>query len=101
MNLTRENHMNYMTKVTPFLILACVIQSFIYPRFVPGTNSLEIALFLFIGIVLIVGAFSLYDWLHRVTVYRNFMTVSFSPFSYHEEILYQDIEEVTVKTSKK
>ncbi|HXH30292.1 MAG TPA: hypothetical protein VNJ01_05745 [Bacteriovoracaceae bacterium] len=100
MNVTRENHLKYMTKMTPLLILAYVIQSLVYRQFIPGDLATDFTIFLGVGLVLIIICFQYYDQNHKVILKENFLEVRFDILKMHQEVLYQNIDEVEVKRSR-
>lgn len=99
MQITRHNHVRYMAKVTPFLLILYVGQVFLYRRFAPPHMTSDINLFLGIGLAFIILCYQFYDHHHKIIFQRNFLEVSFDLLRMKEEILYQNI--IFVEITKK
>ncbi len=91
MLITRHNHLRYMAKITPLLLVLYVTQVLIYQRFAPATLSGEVNLFLGVGLALIILCYQIYDYHHQILFHDNYLEVRFDLFKMKEEILYQNI----------
>ncbi len=100
MNVTRENHLKYMSKMTPLLILAYVIQGLVYRQFISGELASDLTIFLGVGLLLIILCFQFYDHNHKVIVRENFLEVRFDLLKMHDEILYQNVVGLEVKKTR-
>lgn len=99
MKITRHNHVRYMAKVTPFLLVLYLAQVFLYNRFAPPHMTSDINLFLGVGLSLIILCYAFYDYHHTIIFQRNYLEVRFDLLRMKEEILYQNI--VHAEISKK
>lgn len=100
MKITRHNHVRYMAKVTPFLLLLYVGQVLLYNRFAPPHMTSDINLFLGMGLALIILCYSFYDYHHKIIFQRNYLEVSFDLLRMKEEILYQNITHAEITKKK-
>lgn len=91
MRLTREKHLSYMVKLAPLLLLAVVLQSYLYSQFFPQDLARDIGIFLSVGVALILLGFLSYDHFHQVLLAENTIEVSIHPLRYQESILYRSI----------
>lgn len=91
MDITREKHLSYMVKLAPYLMVAILIQSYLYSRFFPKLMAQDISLFLSVGVAMIMLGFYAYDHFHRVELRDNYLAISIKPLRYQEEILYRNI----------
>jgi hypothetical protein len=99
MQITRCNHVRYMTKITPFLVFLYFAQMLLYQKFAPADMTGDINVFLGIGLAFIILCFSFYDHHHKIIAQENYMEVSFALLKIKEEILYRNIiyAEITKK----
>ena len=100
MQITRHNHLRYMAKITPFLLLLYIVQVVLYRYFAPLHLRGDINLFLGIGLALIVLGFHFYDTHHKVLFHPNYLQVRFDILKMNTEILYQNIVHVEVKKKR-
>lgn len=100
MEITREKHWQYMTKLTPILAVAVVIQSYLYFRYFPHDLAQDITVFLGIGLSMILGFFGLHNHFHQVELKPNYLRISIKPLKYEEEIVYRDVTGYEVTPSK-
>lgn len=80
-----------MIKLAPYLMVAIVIQTYIYSRFFPGPMAQDIGVFLAVGVALILVGFYAYDHFHQVQLKENYLEIRVRPLQYQEEILYRNI----------
>lgn len=100
MQITREKHVNYMVKLAPYLMVAIVIQSYLYSRFFPGPVAQDIGIFLATGVAMILAGFYAYDHFHQVQLKENYLEISIRPLKYQEEILYRNIESYEIMPTR-
>lgn len=101
MEITREKHIQYMTKLTPALIGGCLIQAYLYQKFVPSVNPVEVTMFLLSGVAMIIAAFVAHHHLHSVSLHQNYVKIKMKGLDYEEDLLYRDIVELEVAPSKR
>lgn len=97
MQITRQNHLRYMTKVTPLLLLLYVFQLYLYKTFAPAHMSSDIGLLLGVGLAFIIVCYHFYDHHHKIICHENYFEVRFDLLGMQEEILYSNITEVELK----
>lgn len=100
MNITRHEHVRYMAKWTPLLIILYVLQAILYTRYAPSHLSSDMNVILGVGLSLIIVCFNFYDYHHKVTLKPNYIEVRFDLLKMKEEILYQNIQMVEIKKQK-
>lgn len=100
MEITRNNHLSYMTKLTPLLVLAVIIQVLLYRQFAPPELASEVTYFLATTLVLLILGYNAHHSFHKVKLHPNYLEIRMSPLKYQEEILYQNIHEVTFEESR-
>ena len=100
MKVTRENHAHYMGRLAPLLLAAYVAQTWCYYRFLSPALAHDISIFLGVGIILIAAAFLIHDFCYVATLHDNHLELKLSPFPYQDEILFRDIEEVEVVSTR-
>lgn len=100
MQITRHNHTRYMAKVTPVLIFLYLLQIATYRFLLPTASTGDVAFFLGMGLIVIIGGFLLYNTHHRVILHPNYIEVKFDFLKMKEEIIYQNITHVEMKTKK-
>ncbi len=100
MQITRNNHLRYMAKLNPLLILLYVFQVILYQNFAPAHMVGKINLFLGIGLACIVLCFQFYDHHHQIIFQENYLEVRFDILKMKEEILYQHIVHLELKQKK-
>lgn len=99
MRITREKHLNYLTRLMPFLFGAYILQCYLYLQWAPRDLALDVALFMGIGIVLVSLGFAFYDQIHTVKLHRHHLVISIDLIKYKEEILYSHIQHIKVNPS--
>jgi hypothetical protein len=92
MQLTREKHIQYMVKLAPYLLVAVIIQGYLYFHFFPRNLAHDITVFLSIGVAFILAGFCAYDHFHQVILRENYLEIAVRPLKYQEEILYRNIQ---------
>lgn len=100
MEITRANHLRYMTRLTPVLIVLYGIQAILYQRFAPPALASEVNIMMGVGLALIILAYQLYNHHHKITFHANYLEIRFNLLAIHEEILYRDIASVEVQNKK-
>jgi hypothetical protein len=100
MQITRHNHVRYMAKITPLLLVLYVTQVFLYQRFAPPHMTSDINLFLGVGLALIILCFHFYDYHHKIIFRENYLDVSFDLLKMKEEILYRNIIHIEITKKK-
>lgn len=100
MKVTRENHAHYMGRLAPVLLVGYVAQTWCYYRFLSPALAYDISVFLGIGLILIAMAFLIHDFCYVATLKDNYIQFKLHPFPYEDEILYRDIEEVEVVSTR-
>lgn len=101
MQITRHNHVRYMAKITPFLLVLYVIQAMLYNHFAPPDMTSDINVFLGVGLALIILCYSFYDHHHKIIFRENYLEVSFELLRIKEEILYRNIQYIEITSRKK
>lgn len=100
MQITRHNHLRYMAKITPFLIVLYVAQVIIYQKFAPAHLSGDVNLLLGIGLAFIILCYQFYDHHHQILFRENYLEVRFDILKMKEEILYQNIVHLELKKKR-
>jgi hypothetical protein len=100
MQITRTNHLRYMTRLTPMLLLLYITQALIYRQFAPAPLASEVNLFLGVGLVILILSYQFYDHHHKIHFHQNYLEVRFDILKMKEEILYQNITRVELKKSR-
>lgn len=99
MEITREKHLQYMTKMTPILVAALAFQSVVYFHFFPALAQ-DVTIFLSVGLILIIGFFNLHNHFHQVTLKENYVQIKIKPLKYQEDIVYRNITKFDLIPSK-
>lgn len=100
MQITRHNHLRYMAKITPLLIVLYIAQVIIYQKFAPAHLSGDMNLFLGIGLAFIILCYQFYDHHHQILFRENYLEVRFDILKMKEEILYQNIVHLELKKKR-
>ncbi len=100
MNITRENHLRYMTRLAPFLVVGLIAQTFLYRLFVPQEMATDVSIFVGALLSLMLIGFHVHNELHRVTVHANYLELSFNLLGYHQEIIFKSITEVDLDNGR-
>lgn len=100
MKVTRENHAHYMGRLAPLLLVAYVAQTWCYYRYLSPALAHDISIFLGVGLILIATAFLIHDFCYVATLHDNHIEFKLHPFSYQDDILFRDIEEVQVVSTR-
>lgn len=100
MQITRNNHLRYMAKITPFLIALYVLQIIVYQRFAPPHLASDMSLVLGVGLALIILCYQFYDHHHQIIFKENFVEVRFDVLKMKEEILYSNIVHVEIRKKR-
>lgn len=93
--LTREHHMDHMTKVVPFIVCGYGIHAYIIMGM--GHHEFTSTILSVLGglLVLMIGAFVSYDMKHEVSFFDNHFTVTFLGSTH--SVSYSEITEISVK----
>lgn len=100
MQITRNNHLRYMAKLTPVLLVLYVAQVIAYQKLAPAHLSSDMNLFLGIGLAAIILLFHFYDQHHKIIFRENYVEVRFDILKMKEEILYSNITHVEIRKKK-
>ncbi len=100
MQITRHNHLRYMAKITPLLIVLYIAQVIVYQKFAPAHLSGDMNLLLGIGLALIILCYQFYDHHHQILCKGNYLEVRFDILKMKEEILYQNIVHLELKKKR-
>lgn len=100
MQITRHNHLRYMAKITPFLILLYALQVILYQKFAPPHMSGDVNLLMGIGLAFIILCYQFYDHHHQIVFRENYLEVRFDILKMKEEILYQNIVHLELKKKR-
>lgn len=100
MQITRHNHLHYMARITPLLIVLYVAQMIIYQKYAPAHLSGDMNLFLGIGLAFIILCYQFYDHHHQIIFRENYLEVRFDILKMKEEILYQNIVHLELKKKR-
>lgn len=100
MQITRNNHLRYMAKITPLLIGLYIVQIILYQKFAPPHLSGDMTLVLGVGLAAIILCYHFYDTHHKILLKENYVEVRFDLLKMKEEILYGNITHVEIKKKK-
>lgn len=100
MTLTRDHHHRYMTRMAPLLVVGLIVQCLIYQRFVPMGMATDVSIFVGVGLCLMLAGFCIHNEFHRVQLRENYLELNFSMLNYHQEILYRNITEIDLESTK-
>lgn len=100
MQITRNNHLRHMAKMTPLLLLLYVAQVILYQRFAPLNMRGDINFFLGMGLAFIILCYHFYDIHHKIVFHPNYLEVRFDILRMNNEILYQNIEHIEIRKNK-
>lgn len=100
MEITRNEHARYMSRLTPILIALYLIQAWLYQKFAPAHLSGDVNLFLGVGLAIIILLYHFYDLHHKIIMRPNFIETRFDILKMKEEILYRKVTMVEVKKSR-
>lgn len=89
-----------MGRLAPVLLAGYVAQAWCYYTFFSPNLAYDISVFLGIGLTLIVAAFLIHDYCYVATLKDNFIQFKLHPFPYEDEVLYRDIDEVEVVSTR-
>ncbi len=101
MQITRNEHQRSMARTVPGLLLLYVLQVVTYAHFLPHQSAGDIALFLGVGLSILILVFTLYDHFHRIILRPNFIEIKLGLLGIEEEILYQKISHLEIKRKGK
>jgi hypothetical protein len=90
--ITRENHLNHMTRVVPFIVFLYAIQCYMLGSLVGGSTMLTI-LGGFLGVM--ISCFIAYDLNHKVYLFDDHLSIQF--LGKETRITYSEIESITIK----
>lgn len=101
MEITRDNHLSYMTKLVPQLAVAYFIQSYFYLNYGPEILAKEVVGFMGAGLIMMVVGFYLHDKFHKVRLHDNRLEISLAPLRVKQEVFYRDIVNIEIKDNNK
>ncbi len=97
MDITRHNHVSYLARRTPLLLVLYVVQALLYLRFAPPHLAGDGNILLGVGLAAIILAYYLYDTYHQVILRPNYLELRWDLLRIKEEILYRNIVMIEVK----
>lgn len=100
MKVTRDHYLNYILKITPYLILAYAIQAYLYLKISPGPLAYEVLYFLAGGLIFIIISFASGIFEEEAHFHRNHMEIGHKLLRNKEEILYRDIRWVEIQPTR-
>jgi hypothetical protein len=100
MNITRENHLRYMARLAPFLVVGLVIQTYLYRLFVPQEMATDVSIFVGALLSLMLIGFYVYNEFHKVKVHANYLELRFDLLGHHQEIIFKNIIEADIDKSR-
>lgn len=100
MKLTRDHHLNYVLKITPYLILAFAIQAYLYLKIAPGPITYEVIYLLATGLIFLIVTFATEIFETHADFHRNHMEIKHKLLRTKEEFLYRDIRWVEIKPTR-
>jgi hypothetical protein len=100
MQITRSNHLRYMAKLTPVLIVLYVLQILIYRHYAPPAVANDVNLALGIGLAIIIFCYQFYDHHHQINFHKNYLELRFDVLKIKNEILYQNITGIELKKTR-
>lgn len=100
MRITREKHMTYLTRLMPVLALAYLAQCYLYKWWSPGSLSIDVSVFVGVGIILVAIGFAIYDQFHVVKLHRHHLSFGIDWLGMKEEVLYRNVESLEVEVTR-
>lgn len=100
MQITRNNHLQYMVRLTPCLILLYFLQILAYRHFASPALSQDLNIFLGVGLASIIALYYFYDHHHKITCRENYLETRFDILKMKEEVLYQNVVHIEVKKTR-
>lgn len=97
MEITRTNHLRYMSKLTPLLVAMYILQVVLYQKFAPPALASDVCIFVGVGLALLIIAYQFYDHHHKIVFKANYLEVRFDLLGMKNEILYSNIDEIELK----
>jgi hypothetical protein len=97
---TRENHLRYVNKLTPILVISYALQSYLYTRWAPPGLASEVIIFLGCSLALLIAGFIFFGKHHKIIFHEHHLEVSFALINYHQELLYRDIQWIELTPAK-
>lgn len=98
--VTRDNHLNYINKLTPWLVISYALQSYLYLQWAPAALAWEVIYFLGVALALLVAGCCFFNQHHKIIFHEHHLEVSFKLINYQQELLYRDIQWIEVNRSK-
>jgi hypothetical protein len=97
--VTRENHLDHMVKVVPFIVCAYAIQCYFISSVEPEVFAIKGLFFLGACLVAMIAGFVAYDLTHVVKIEEESFSVSVSWLNYNKTYQYHEISSVKVSES--
>jgi hypothetical protein len=97
--VTRENHLKYINKLTPYLVISYALQSYLYLQWAPKDLASEVIVFLGAALTLLIGGFIFFGQHHKIIFHQHHLEVRFDLLGYQQELLYRDIQWIEVARS--
>src|SRR5690606_26788334 len=92
--ISRENHLNHLTKTLPFISVVFVIQCYLIKHFSPTINLGDYAIYLAMGLAAFVASMVYYDNNHHVIIYPDHILVYFGLMGTNRKVYYTDIAKI-------
>lgn len=91
----RENHINHLIQILPFITTVFGIQCFLVYKYVQDVQIGDYALFMGLGLISFVYSLYYYDNNHHVLIYSKYLHI-FPVIGSETILLYSDIEDIVV-----
>ena len=95
-NITREKHLDHMTRVVPFIVAAYAIQCFFITKMGPISFAVDGLIFMGICLVVMIGCFIGYDLTHMVTFHEDTFSIKIKWLGYEQSVSYEEITSVEI-----
>jgi hypothetical protein len=96
--IERQNHLNHLTKIVPFIAIIFGVQCFMIYKMTGGQIIGDYAMILGVSLAVMIGMMIYYDNNHHVILFDNHIRVIFELTGTDQEIFYDDIEEIITGT---
>jgi hypothetical protein len=101
MNITREQHVSYLAKISPLIGITYLIQAQLYLHYLPSELTREIVASIGLCLIFLILGFLAHDRFHKISLHTNHREIKFAPLKLHRELLYRNIQSVKVKKEGK
>lgn len=92
----RNNHLNHLTKILPFVAVVFGLQCYLIYQISSGIDIGNYTFFLGVSLASFVGALLYYDTNHHIIIYQNRLHIYFQIMGVNEEVYFTDIQEMYV-----